>query len=70
MWLQNWQQALALVAASSFCQGGGDRGWRANLDWFLAPDTVVRVIEGRYGDRKDGKASSSGGPVESEEHYA
>jgi hypothetical protein len=57
-WLAHWREALARAAASPFCTGGGDRGWRADVDWFLRPDTLNKILEGKY----DGK-SSNGQPA-------
>ena len=48
----NWRTAIAKVRASSFCMGNNDRGWRANVDWFLRPDSVARIMEGNYDDRR------------------
>jgi biotin operon repressor len=47
-WVSSWKEALARAAASKFCTGGGDRGWRADVDWFLRPDVVVKILEGKY----------------------
>lgn len=44
--------AIKRVSLSSFCHGGNDRGWQANIDWFLRPDTVEKLLEGTYDDRK------------------
>lgn len=44
----NWKAALAKVTASDFCKGISDRGWRATFDWFIAPDSVTKTIEGKY----------------------
>src|SRR6185437_714899 len=36
-------------AATPFLAGGGDRGWRANFDWFISGDTnIQKVLEGCY----------------------
>jgi hypothetical protein len=41
--------AVRRAAQTPFLAGGGDRGWRANFDWFVANDTNVRrVLEGCY----------------------
>jgi hypothetical protein len=50
-WVENWRKALDLVKASSFCSGKNDRGWVADIDWFIRPDTVNKLIEGKYSDR-------------------
>lgn len=38
------------IQKSSFCQGKNDRGWVASFDWFIRPDTVVKIMEGKYDD--------------------
>ena len=48
--VENFREAIAKIAKSSFCLGENNRNWRANLDWFLNPDTVTRIIEGQYDD--------------------
>lgn len=49
-WRKNWQNALDLVAKNPYLLGDNDRGWKANIDWFVRPDTVVKLIEGGAGD--------------------
>lgn len=57
--LFEWQRAIAKINASSFCRGETDRGdWKASFDWLLKPDTRVKVLEGKY-DNKRGRASPS-----------
>jgi len=45
---ENWKLALTRIQASSFCRGESDRGWRADFDWFIKPDSCVKVLEGKY----------------------
>jgi hypothetical protein len=40
------------MAASKFCCGDSDRGWSADIDFFLKPDTHVKVNEGKYDDKE------------------
>ncbi len=47
-WASEIDAALSKVAASDFCTGKGNQGWRADLEWFLRPDTVTRLLEGKY----------------------
>lgn len=47
-WMNLVKEALQKVAASAFCRGHNDRGWLADIDWFLKPDTVMKIIEGKY----------------------
>lgn len=51
-WKESVDEALAKVASSIFCTGGGRKGWRADLDWFLKPGSVASAIEGKYDDAK------------------
>ncbi len=47
----NWLAALNKVKMSPFCAGINDRGWIADVDFFLRPDSVVKIMEGKYDDR-------------------
>lgn len=47
-WLDDVPAALDRVAKSDFCKGGGERGWVADVDWLLRPDTVTKLLEGKY----------------------
>jgi len=47
----HFAEAVLKIAASDFCKGANDRGWKATFDWMLRPDTVVKVIEGKYDNR-------------------
>ena len=44
----NWKAALTRMQASSFCRGGGSTGWVANVEFFLKPDSVAKILEGKY----------------------
>jgi hypothetical protein len=45
-----WTRYLEAIAASPFLRGENPRGWKANLDWAIRPESPVRVAEGRYSD--------------------
>ena len=49
---ERWKEAIALIHASPFLLGHNDRGWRADIDWFLKPESLTRIIEGKYGSAK------------------
>ncbi len=51
-WRENWQAAALRAARSSFCRGENDRSWVADVEWFLKPDTVTKLMEGKYDDRE------------------
>ena len=50
-WLEHWREALVRAQQSTFCCGQR-QGWHATIDWFLRPDTVTRLLEGFYDDRR------------------
>lgn len=48
---EDWAAALAAIRRSRFLQGENPRGWRANFDWFLRPETISKLLEGQYDDK-------------------
>ena len=38
------------VSTSLFLCGGGERGWKADFDWLIAPTNMQKVLEGKYDD--------------------
>ena len=56
-WRTSWREALDLAAESSFCRG--EKGWRANVDWFLKSDTVTQLCEGKFTDSTSRKGEST-----------
>lgn len=71
--LEEWRAIISRIEASSFCRGETGAGdWVASFDFLLKPDTAVKVLEGKYDDRKAAKPSRNGrGPVVgSPEYYA
>lgn len=47
----NWKLALEKIVASDFCKGRNERGWTATFDWFVQPDVVAKIMEGKYDNR-------------------
>jgi hypothetical protein len=43
-----WAAVFQRIAASAFCQGRSERGWRASPDWALAAGNAEKVLEGKY----------------------
>lgn len=52
---ENWRAALQKILKSEFLTGTNDRGWTASFDWFIQPDSVIRIMEGKYSkaEKKD-----------------
>lgn len=66
-WMLQWRDAITRIGKIEGMHGRvanqDGRTWECDIDWFLRPDSVVRVMEGKYDNwyRKRGTA-----PVESE----
>ena len=47
--IDQFTRAVIKAQETPFLCGEGDRGWKADFDWFVANDrNVTRVLEGRY----------------------
>jgi hypothetical protein len=46
--VENWKAAIDKARNSPWCCGHNKTSWVANIDWFLRPDTVVRLMEGNH----------------------
>lgn len=51
-WAEHWREAIVKATESDFCNGLGDKGWKADFEWFVRPDSVVKLVEGKYENRK------------------
>jgi len=47
-WKEHWSEALAKIPERPFLMGDNDRGWKADFDFFIKPDTVTKILEGKY----------------------
>lgn len=48
----NWKSAMIQIPQQPFLLGENNRGWKADFDWFLQPDTVAKITEGKYSQGK------------------
>jgi len=67
--LTEWQDIMRRIQASAFCRGevpprnGNESPWVASFDWLIgSPDVAVKVLEGKYDNRKPSPQRSSGKP--------
>ncbi len=54
VFVEKWRECIVAIANSDFCCGGGERGWRADVDWFLRPDTYLKILEGKFANERTG----------------
>ncbi len=47
----HYQEAIVQIQQSPFLMGQNKSGWVANFDWFIQPDSVSKIMEGRYADK-------------------
>jgi uncharacterized protein YdaU (DUF1376 family) len=50
--LDGWKAALEKLESSRFCLGVNDKGWKADFDFLLQESSFVKLMEGKYDDRK------------------
>jgi len=46
--IEYWSDYFSHAATSRFLTGTNDRNWRADLDFFIRPDSAVNLQEGKY----------------------
>ena len=51
---ENWIAGMEAIRYSPFLTGKNDRGWKADIDWFLRPDSLPKILEGKYETQKTG----------------
>lgn len=45
---QDWTRFIAYVNESEFMLGNNNSGWKANFDWLVKPETMLKFIEKRF----------------------
>jgi hypothetical protein len=62
--IDQFTRAVIKAQETPFLCGEGDRGWKADFDWFVANDrNVIRVLEGRYDSGARASPGDSAGSV-------
>ena len=51
--LCEWKSYCIRIAHNDFLMGGGQRGWKASLDWALHSENIQKVREGVYTGQKE-----------------
>lgn len=47
-WVEDYQSALAEIPNRPFLVGNNDSGWSCDVDWFMRPGSVNKILEGSY----------------------
>ena len=53
-WRADWKSAIEHIPKCPFLLGQNERGWKANVDWFLKPGSVRAILEGKYDGQRAG----------------
>lgn len=52
-------KVFSLANESKFLCGDNDRGWKADIDWLLNENNMIKVLEGRYTNNSNSKPKNS-----------
>lgn len=59
--IDNVLKAVDNVRRSTWLQGGNNRNWMVDLEWFARPNNFPKIFEGRYNDRTKELPDNGGG---------
>ena len=54
-WRENWRHAIDKGKTSEFLLGSGPTGWKMDIDFFIKPDSVAKILEGKYDSNEKSK---------------
>lgn len=58
LWRESYQKAIDMIPNSAFLRGENSRRWKANIEFFLRPDSVAKILEGKYDNKSIGHIRS------------
>ena len=56
---EEWENFLSRISKISFLWGSNDRDWKADFNWVLNENNLLKILEGKYEMDKKGFISSS-----------
>ncbi len=63
----HWTEVIRRIAASPFCRGENDRGWKADFEFMLRRETHIKALEGKYDDATKRAGESSRAAIDDEQ---
>ena len=51
-------KAVKIANGTPFMIGKNDRGWKADIEFFLRPDSIAKILEGKYGTPQKQKSQA------------
>jgi hypothetical protein len=67
--IERWLSVMARIPTTPFLRGENERGWVANFDWLMQPDSLTKIEEGNY-ERGAGIRGKSAPPARAEDSRA
>lgn len=58
-WAANWRGGIAMLPTQKYASGQGDGGWVLDVDFFLKPNSLTKIIEGKYANAGNGKTADA-----------
>ena len=56
---EEWEKFLSRISKIGFLWGSNDRQWKADFNWVLNENNLLKILEGKYEKDKEGVISSS-----------
>lgn len=51
--MEEISECFRQAESSAFLKGANDRNWHADFDWIMKSASMAKIIEGKYGDKKN-----------------
>lgn len=62
--IEQIKKAFEMAEQTPGLKGDNDRGWKADFDWLMRPDSIARILEGKYANwAKTKKPNGQSKPV-------
>jgi len=55
----NWRKGIEQILSRPFLIGQNERGWKADIEWFMQPDSLTKIMEGKYTQTERGGKGKS-----------
>lgn len=59
---EHWKSGMEAIPERPFLLGQNDRGWKADIDWFLTPEAITKIVEGKYQSNQPAQKPKGGIP--------
>jgi hypothetical protein len=64
---EDWTRFIRHILSSAWHTGNNSSGWKANFDWLVKPESIVKFLEGRYNTAPKNPAEGYRGELDGRE---